>query len=205
VVTFPEAIREKYIKKFDISLEAQVTLFVHGNIERRTKDIDVPAEEVRRSLDTPRLALVPFAPHGFVVFGVDTCDPMRTRHVGQYIRVRDVPTLLEEGLTESKADGFTDSAILTVGGGRKCESWQSGAWKVLRIKSREKIGGHLRSQVVHVVCRDHWIERLSVNQFEGPRENPHDHIISFQLLSSPNNRTKPDMSKRTPNVRVDLD
>ncbi len=166
---FPEAICEKYIEKFDISPQAKVTLFVCGNVERRTKDVNVPAEEVRRSLDTPRLALVPFAPQGFVVFSVDTCDPIRTRHGCQYIRVRDVPTLLEEGLTESKADGFTDSAILTVGGGRKCESWQSGAWKVLRIKAREEIGGHLRSQVVYVVCRDHWIERLSVNQFEGPR------------------------------------
>jgi len=96
---FPKAIHEKDIEKFDISPEAKVTLFVCGNIERRTKDVDLPAEEVRRSLDTPRLALMPFAPHGFVVFGVDTHDPMRTRHVGQYIRVRDVPTLLEEGLT----------------------------------------------------------------------------------------------------------
>jgi len=98
-VTFPEAIREKDIEKFDISPEAKVTLFVCGNVERRTKDVDVPAEEVRRSLDTPRLALVPFALHGFVVFGVDTCDPMRTRHVGQDIRVRDISALLEEDLT----------------------------------------------------------------------------------------------------------
>jgi hypothetical protein len=58
---------------------------------------------------------------------------------------------------------------------------------VLRIEAREEIGGHLRSQVVYVVRRDHWIERLSVNQFEGPRQDPHDHIISSQLLSSPNN------------------
>jgi len=94
---------------------------------------------------------------------------------------------------------------LTVGGGRDCESWQSGVWKVLRIKSREEIGGHLRSQVVYVVCRGYWIEWLSVNQFEGPRQDPHDHIISSQLRSLPNNRTEPDMSKWTPNVRVDLD
>jgi hypothetical protein len=98
-LTFPEAIREKDIQKFNISPEAKVTLFVCGNVEGRTKDVDVPAEEVRRSLDTPRLALVPFAPHRLVVFGVDTCDPMRICHVGQYIRVRDIQSLLEEGLT----------------------------------------------------------------------------------------------------------
>ena len=64
-----------------------------------------------------------FALHYCVVFGVDTRDAMRTRHVGQYTRVRDVLTFLEEGLTQSEADGFTNSATLTVGRGRDCKSW----------------------------------------------------------------------------------
>jgi hypothetical protein len=157
--------------------------FVLGNVERRTKDVDVlTTEKVWRSCDSSPLPLVPFALHDFVVLAIATYNSMCSGEIGQNVRARDVTAFLKESMTYSKAGEFTDPSVLSVGSGRERESRKRGPWEVLEIEMREQIRCHLGPQVVHVSCGRHWVEWLAVDQFERPGTNAHDHIISAQLF-----------------------
>jgi hypothetical protein len=78
-------------------------------------------------------------------------------------------------------------------------------WEVLEVEVSEEVRGNLRAQVIDVRCCDHRVEWCPVDQFEGPGPYSHDDIVASQLIPPPNERAKPNMSERAPDVCVHLD
>jgi len=148
---------------------------------------------------------MPLGPHGFFVPGIGCTDPMGTRHAGKHGGVRDVTTFLEERITQGKAGSLASSIVSAVGGRNDCEGGQRGVWEVVGVEVAEEVRGHLAAQVLNVLSRARSVERCGIDQLEGPGPHPHDHIVTPQLIPLADNRAKPDMGERAPDVRIDLE
>ncbi len=74
-----------------------------------------------------------------------------------------------------------------------------------RIEFGEEVRGDLGPQLIDVYRRDRRFEWDPVDQLEGPRSHPQNHIVSSQLLPPPDHCAKPNMSERAPDVGIDLD
>ena len=97
--------------------------------ERRTEGVELPAEEVGRAQHAALHALVPVLedfPFVDVTVGGDVPG---LGQVGQDAGLRDVPSLLEEGIAQGEADPLAGPPVTAVGGvGQRQggEAWWSG-------------------------------------------------------------------------------
>jgi len=126
-------------------------------------------------------------------------------HAGEHVGARDITTLFEERVTKGKANCLAGSVVSTIRGGREGKGGERGKGEMLGVEVREELRGYLSTQIVNVICRARRIERCPVHQFQRPGSHSQEDIVTLQLATPSNSRTKSDMSERAPDIRIHLD
>ena len=123
--------------------DLHVLLLPLGDLQGRTKDIPVPAEEMGGSLHATSLTFVPAGKNGVVVNTAGYFQAEFVTHAAEYGGVRDVPTLLEKSVTEGEACPLAKSEIGTIRALGQSQGRKRGAREVVRVEVAEQHRRHL--------------------------------------------------------------
>jgi hypothetical protein len=149
--------------------------------------------------------LPPVGNDSLIVVGTDRANALPRGYPGQHIGAGDVIAILEERVPQSKADGFADSVVSTVGSCRDGQCGEGGMWEVVGVETGEEIWGHLGAQIGDVFGRDDGVEWFLVHQFKGPGPYVQHNIVASQLVFAAEYRAETDVSERAPDIRIHLD